>query len=364
MRDLFGTPAPKSGLHLANALLLTAFAVGCGGGTEILVEQPLQARPAPHGLLILPAAILTPGADAMESIARTHDVADWLLDHTELPLIGPFDYKCYKEPDEMQIASVDTDLMTAGAATKNIDLRQWLAISVMITENRATNIRDLIDKRGKNADKPKTYRQYGIDSTLRVEVQVLDARYGKRLAHVVLKARDDPTEVRSEGDPRPVLRLLIRRALALVLNETEAIVSARQTRRVRAAGFLDAIPTLADWKTGQRKSYNQRYEGKDDIEKQAGLESLWMRFRPGLPVKATYVGTRHPGVMALANRAPLEQYDVIKVVDGKKVDAVYQLDRVLQGCQGGCMAKIRRGFKDMDVRLTWPPAPPPPPEDD
>ena len=360
----FGAESPSGSLGLAGVLALAAIVVGCGGSTEILVEKPLQPRPAPHGLLILPAAILTPGADALESIARTRDVADWLLDHTELPLIGPFDYKCYKEPDEMQIASVDTDLMTAGAAIKGVDLRHWLAIHVMITENRATNIRDVVDKRGKNAKKPKTYRQYGIDSTLRVEAQVLDARYGKRLAQVVLTAKDDPTKVRSEGDPRPILRQLIRQALALLMTETEAIVSATKTRRLRASGFLDAVPTLADWKTGQRKSYNQRYEGKDDIERQASLESLWMRFQPGLPVKATFVGTRHPGVMVTQAKAPLEQYDVIKVVDGQKVDAVYQLDRILQGCEGGCMAKIRRGFKDLDVRLTWPPSPAPPLQDD
>ena len=349
--------------RLAGLIAAASLIVGCGGGAEILVEQPLQPRPAPQGIVILPVAVLTPGADGLSSMARTRDVADWLLDHTELPLIGPFDYKSYKEPDEMQIASVDTDLMTPGAQIKGVDLRNWLAIHLMITENRATNIRDIVDKRAKDPKKRKTFRQYGIDSTLRVEAQVLDARYGKRLAQVVLKAKDDPTKVRSEGDPRPVLRDLIRQALGLLLAETEAIVAAKNTRRVRSAGFLDAVPALADWKTQLRKSFFQAQEGKDDIEKQAALESLWIRFQPGLPVKATFVGTRHPGVMALEARPPLEQYDVIKLVDGKKLVAVYQLDRILQGCKGGCMARIRRGFKDLDVRLAWPPLQPPEEDD-
>ncbi len=330
-------------------------ASACGADHEILVEEPLQSRPPPQGLLLFPAAVLTPGADALHAIARTGDVATWLLDHTELPIIGPFDFNIYKEPDELQIASVDTDLMSQAGGS--IDLRGWLAVHIMITENRATNIRDIVDKRDKDPKKRKIYRQYGIDSTVRVEGQILDARYGKRLAHAVLTAKDDPTQVKSEGDPRPVLRKLIDQTLTILFADSEAIVSAKNTRRIRSGAFLDAVPTLAAWKTGQRKSFVQRHEGKDDIEKQAALEGLWMRFQPGLPVKATFVGTRHPGVMALQARPPLEQYDVIKTVGGKKVSAVYQLDRLLQACKSDCNARIRRGFKDVDVRLAWLPAP-------
>ncbi len=337
-------------------LILCAGSLACGGSHEVIVEKPLQPRPPPQGLLVFPAAVLTPGADALNAIARTGDITAWLLDHTELPMIGPFDFNIYKEPDELQIASVDTDLMSRGGSS--IDLRGWLAVHIMITENRATNIRDIVDKRHKDPKKAKTYRQYGIDSTVRVEGQILDARYGKRLAHAVLTAKDDPTQVKSEGDPRPVLRELIHKTLAIMFTDTEAVVSAKNTRRVRSAGFLDAVPALAAWKTGQRKSFNQRMEDKDDIEKQAALEGLWMRFEPSLPVKATFVGTRHPGVMALKARPPLEQYDVIKTVQGKKVTTVHQLDRMLQACKGDCNARLRRGFKDVDVRLAWPPAPP------
>ncbi len=346
---------------LAALLSVVCISTACGGAYEVVVEKPLQPRPAPQGLLVFPAAVLTPNADGLEAIVRTMDMADWLLDHTELPLIGPYDFNIYKEPDELQIASVDTDLMTRGGS--RLDLRGWLAIHVMVTENRATNIRDIVDKRDKDPKKRKTYRQYGIDSTVRVEAQILDARYGKRLAHAVVTAKDDPTQVKSEGDPRPILRTLIHKALSILLAESEAIVSAKNTRRIRSGGFLDAVPTLATWKTAQRKSFQQRQEGKDDIEKQAALEGLWMRFKPGLPVKATFVGTRHPGVMALTARPPLEKYDVVKMVSGKKVTAVHQLDRLLQECKGDCKARIRRGFKDVDVRLVWPPAPQPASDD-
>ncbi len=343
------------------ALLATLMLSGCGGTRELVVEQALAKRLPPKGIVILPVAVMTPDGSALECIARTRDVANYLLANTETPLIGPADYRVFKEPDEMRVASIDTDLMTRATGTR-IDMRNWLAVFVMVTENRATNIRDIVDKRSK---KKQTFRQYGIDSTVKIEVQVLDARYGKPFARVVITDKDDPTKVRTEGDPRPIIKELIEAALAVALSKAEdTFTKAGKSRRIRGREFLDSVPLLADWGTAGRPSFNAKRKDKEDIVKQAALEALWTRFQPELPVKATFVGTRHHGVMALKARAPLQQYDVVKTIDGRPVTTSYQLDRALQSCRKACNAMVRRGFKNVEVDLTWPPAPPLPPEDE
>lgn len=343
-------------LHLVpviSAWALGAALAGCGGGPEVLVEEPLKPRPVPEGVVLFPVAALTPGANALECIARTGDAARWLLEHTELPILGPADYASFKEPEDMRVASIDTDLMsrTSGART---DLQNWLSVHIMITENRATNVRDIEDRRQKDPKKLKIYRQYGIDAEVTVEVTVADGRYGKPLARAVVRGIDNPADVRSDGDPRPMLPQLIGLALERAFLESESVVAARPRRKVRGPGLLDAVPLLAAWKTPQKPSFIQALEGKEEIEREGALESLWTRFQPNLPVEATFVGKKHPGVMALQDRPPLARYDVVTEVAGQPVQTVYQLDRLLQACAAKCPARVRRGFTDVDVNLAWP----------
>ena len=334
---------------------LLAFGFGCGGSLEIVAQRPLPEAEKPKGIIVYPAAIMIPNSTALEYVARANDVVNYLLERTELPVLGPFDYKAFRAPDEMRVASTSTDLMTRN--DEPLDLKGWLALRLMVTENRAMNTRDIVDMRKESKKKGQTYRQRGVEATVRVEIEVYEAMRGKRLAQIVIKDIDDVIAVTQEGDPRPGIRRMIRQAMDLLLEEQSALLDASPMRRVRK-GFVPSIPKLAAYSTPGALSFTDKMKGKDDTDKQAAMIALWDRFQPGLPVKATFVASKNPGVLVLKAQKPLEQHDVILNVGGKPTWTMGQLDRRLQQCGvAGCEAMVRRGFKDVKVHINWPATP-------
>lgn len=335
--------------------LALGLAPGCGGTFEIVADRPLPETTKPKGIIVFPAAIMIQGSTGLEYIARANDVANYLLERTELPVLGPFDYKFFRAPDEMRVASTSTDLMTRDKDP--VDLKGWYALRLMVTENRAMNTRDIVDQRKRSKKKGQIYRQRGVEASVRVEIEMYEALRGKRVAQIVVKDLDDVIAVTQEGDPRPGVRKLIRKALGMLLQQQDALLDASAMRRVRR-GFVPAVPKLADFSAPGGPSFTYKLKDKDDTDKQAAMIALWDRFHPGLPVKATFVASKNPGLLVVKARKPLQQYDVIISVAGKPVWTQHQLDRVLQGCGiAGCEAVARRGFKDVKVHLNWQPVP-------
>jgi hypothetical protein len=345
-------------LSFSNAAAVVCIAVvtclaapGCGGTLEVVAERPLPETSKPKGLIVYPAAIMIPNSTALEYIARADDVANFLLERTELPVLGPFDYKSFRAPDEMRVTSTSTDLMTRN--DEPLDLKGWLAVRLMVTENRAMNTRDLIDNRKSAKKKGQIYRQRGVEATVRVEVEVYEAMRGKRVAQIVIKDKDDVTAVTQEGDPRPGIKRLVRKALALLLQEAEPLLEASPMRRVRS-GFVAAVPKFATFSTPGKLSFVDKFKDKDDTDRQAAMIGLWDRFHPGLPVKATFVAGKNPGLLVLKARKPFELHDVVLTVGGKPVYTMHQLDRRLQQCGvAGCEVVARRGFKDVKLHVNW-----------
>lgn len=346
-RSAFATATVAA--FVAAASLLSA---GCGGTLQVVANRPLPETAKPKGIIIYPAAIMIPGSTALEYIARADDVANYLLERTELPILGPFDYKSFRAPDEMRVASTGTDLMTRN--DEPMDLKGWLALRLMITENRAQNTRDIVDMRKKSKKKGQIYRSRGVEASVRVELELFEAMRGKQIAQVVIKDMDDVIAVTQEGDPRPGIARLVRKALDLLLEESGTLLEASPLRRVRT-GFVAAVPKFAAFSVPGALSFSDKLRDKDETDKQAAMIGLWDRFQPGLPVKATFVASKNPGVLVLKARKPLVQYDVIINVGGKAVYTTHQLDRRLQQCGVvGCEATVRRGFKDVKVHLNWP----------
>lgn len=329
--------------------------VACGGSLEVVAHRPLPETSKPKGIIIYPAAIMIPNSTPLEYVARANDVANFLLERTELPVLGPFDYKVFRAPDEMRVASTSTDLMTRNE--EPVDLKGWLALRLMVTENRAMNTRDIVDMRKKSKKKGQIYRSRGVEATVRVEIEVYEAMRGKRIAQVVVKDVDDVIAVTQEGDPRPGIAKLIRTAMTMLLEENETLLDASPLRRVRK-GFVPAVPKLAAFGVPGSLSFVDRLKDKDETDRQAAMIALWDRFQPGLPVKATFVAGKNPGLLVLEAKKPLEKHDVVLSVGGKPVYTMYQLDRRLQQCGvAGCEAMVRRGFKDVKVHINWPAVP-------
>ncbi len=352
-------------LALTVALVL-ASQVGCGGGFEVVEERPLpEEGPEVRGFIVFPVADMTPGARTIDVAVRTSDVAAWLLDRTDLPVVGPLDYKIFKEPDEMRIASVDTNLVT-GTKGKRRDLRGWVAVWVQITENRATNVRDIVDARKKGKKNQKVYRMHGVEATVRVEVQLLDAMRGKRMALVVVKDKDNPTRMKLKGDPRPPVTTLVHKALRRVFADAEARVAPEQpTRIVRRAGTLPSGAGLASFRTPDKPSMAEVYAKKDEIERKTAMFTLWSRLAPELGVREVYFPMKFPGLLLTADRPPLKKGDVILEVEGRKMADRYQLDQALRACKGrACKVKVQRGFKSLTADVVWLPVPRPEAKDD
>ncbi|MCO4762337.1 MAG: hypothetical protein KC502_12580 [Myxococcales bacterium] len=347
--------------------LLCAFIVvllgGCGGPFQVVQSRPLAAEgPKIKGFIVFPVADMTPGAKPIDASVRASDVAGWLLDRTELPVVGHLDFKSFKAPDDMRMASVDTDLVTRKDSAQP-DLHGWVSVWVQVTENRATNVRDLVDMRRKGKKNQKVYRMHGVEATVRVEVRLRDAMRGRTKAVIVVKDIDDPTRMRLKGDPRPRVTQLIERALGLVLEEAEERVAPEKlSRLIRRKGTVANATGLAGYGTPTKPSLIDEYKKKGEVDLKTALVTLWSRLAPELGIRVTYFPTKYPGLLFTADRAPLKSGDVVRSVDGEQIWDRCQLDRVLRSCET-CKAHVQRGFKELYLPLRWQPVPRPDQDD-
>lgn len=333
---------------------IVALAAACGGPIEVRREMPLaDDAPLPKGIVVLPVAEMTHKSDAIEVAIRTSAVAGWLVDQTELAIVGPFDFKTLKELDEVQVASTDTDLVTRGDA-EGVDIRGWWSMHILLTENRAASNRRIVDTNKGQAEGGKTLSNvYGVESELRLEVTLRDAMRGTLLAVVVIVATDDPNDMPLEGEPRPLVPRMVDDALRRLFGDSLERLQANQARKVRTSGLLVSAPALADQEFPSRASFSSTIGGKSEDDRDAAMFAIWDRIHPKLAIGAAVTATRSPGVMLTKARAPLQVHDVITEIDGHPVRDVYQLDRRLRVCGGGCRGKIARGRDVLELPLPW-----------
>lgn len=337
------------------SLLAVALLGACGSsGPQIVEESPLVVEKKPNGIVLLPVALAIPDATALEVIARTGDIARWLLQRTDLPVVGPFDYTLYKSLDEARTVSSDTDLLNRRDDV-GVDVRNYLTLHVLVTENRAMNTRDITDVRQKDPKKQKTFRQRDFDSKIRVEATVYDAMRGRRLAHVAIEADDDPTEFEQGGDPRPGVTRVIGLALDHLVRTSAENLLGIGSRRTRGDGLLDSVPLMAVWGVADLPSFATQHAGDEEIVREAAELALWDRFGPGLSVRDIRAGARNPGVLVRTPLAPLESGDVVLKVAGKDVFTAYQFDRRLDACATqGCAVLVFRGGQQRELIVNWP----------
>jgi hypothetical protein len=343
---------PNRWRRLALATLVVAGCVGCRGSFEVVSENPLPPDvQKPHGIIILPVALMTHRSSAVDVGFRSTDVANWLIDHTEIPLFGVLDYKVFKSLDEIRIASADTDLVAPDGGDRR-DLTGWWALQVLITENRSASVRNIVDtKRG--TDGTTISRKYGIESHLQVEVTLRDAMRGGLKAKVVVVESDDATASPIEGEPRPVLARLLKRALVMIFGEALPGFSPAQRRIVRSKGLLISVPALAALAFPGYTSFDADYTEQSPTQREAALVSVWDRVAPGLDFRATMNASRNPGVLVRRARSPMILHDIILEVDGKPVRDIVQLDRQLQTCAPACSVKVQRKHAAIDLVLPW-----------
>ena len=342
-------------------LLMTA----CGGSLKVVGSHALAEKgPEIKGFIVFPVSDMTHDAKVIDAALRASDVAAWLLDHTDQPVLGPLDYQLYQEPDDLRVAVSHTNLATAAGGRRRLD--GWIAVWIQITENRATNVRDTVDMRKRGKKNQPVYRIHGVEATLRVEVQLRDGARGRELARVVLTDVDDPTHSRLKGDPRPAITRLIHKALRLALGEAEGRLAPKPLRRVvRRAGLLPSPVALAKFRTPKRPSLHETAAKRGEVDLQIAIMALWGRLAPELSVRQTYFATKFPGVLLLKGRAPLLPGDVIRAVAGVPVRDRYQLDRAMRRCAASpCEVLVQRKFKALKVPVRWAPLPMPTDEAD
>jgi len=336
---------------------LLALVPGCGAaGPKFAEETPLSSPVAPRGIVVLPMALAIPGATALETIARSHEVAALLLRRTDLPVLGPLDFTMQKSPDEAMVAATDTDLLMREDG-RRVDVHDWITLHVLVTENRATNTRDIVDERQKDPKK-KVFRQSGFDSRVRVEVTVRDAMRPRVLGHVVLEADDDPTNFESGGDPRPGITRLVEAAVNRLVDGGSAALAGRGQRKSRGDGLIDNLPAMLAWGAPEVPSLDSKMKDEPEMLREAKVLELWDRFAPGLGVRDMRAATKHSGVIVRVARAPLRVGDIVDQVGSESVRARYQFDRLLQGCVGACKVGVWRNDEHVDLHLQWPNAAP------
>jgi len=334
--------------------LLALIISGCSGPIEVRKEVPLTEDTAmPKGIVVMPIAVMTHKSDAIEVAVRSSELAGWLIDRTEVPVLGPLDFKTLKELDEVQVASTDTDLVTQGDGT-GLDLRGWWSLHALLTENRAASQRHTVDtKTAKGTDGKTIAAVYGIESQLRLELVLRDAMRGRVLAAVVIVAADDPSDVPLEGEPRPLVPRMFEDALKRLFGDALERLQGSPIRAVRSAGLLVSAPALAAQEFPGRPSLASAYVDRNEADRDGALFTVWDRVHPNLNVNAALTATRAPGVLVTKARAPLQVHDVITEVNGQAVRDVYQLDRRMRVCGQGCTAKIARGRELIDMPLPW-----------
>lgn len=335
------------------AALAAVAATACGGPFEVMQDRPLaEDISPPKGIVLLPVAMMTHRADALEVAVRSSEAARWLLDHTDVPLVGPMDFRVFKPVDEVKIASTDTDLATRNEGDR-IALAGWWAMSILVTENRSTSVSNIVDTR-KGQDGKTVSQRYGIESTLRVEVQIRDAMHGTVKAMVVLKGVDDPNDRPPEGDPRPMIRALMIEGMRRAIGEALPGLGQPNRRVIRGREGIVSVPALADSGYPNRPSFAEPLKEKKPIERETAILTIWYRVSPNLPLRPALTATNHPGVVMAQDRAPLKKHDVVMAVGGTPVRDTYQLDRMLRRCaSSSCKVQIRRKRSTLEVDLRW-----------
>jgi hypothetical protein len=340
---------------LATTCLVALTACG-GGGPQVLEEAPLDREVRPTGLVLVPVGLALPEANALEVAAVSNLAANYLLQHTDLPIVGLYDMGLNKPPLEVVNAAADTDLLVR-AGDIPIDFRTWIAVQFLITENRATNVRDIVDTRIQDPKKPNTWRQRGFDSRVRVEVKLADPLRGRQLAIVVIEDDDDPTAGEPGGDPRPGVTRLVKLALARLIASSGDLLKSGQ-RRSRGDGMVDSVPAMTGWGSVDLPSWEQSHRDDPEVVREAASMSLWDRFAPGLTVAEVRAASASRGVLIRQAMAPLEAGDVVLMVAGKPVSAIHQVDRLLQGCgTGACPVLVLRAGQRTEVDVRWPALP-------
>lgn len=343
--------------RLAWLAAVIAALAGCGG--QVRDERPLPAQQAVPGLIVLPVAVNIAELGSLEVAWRSVEVAGWLLQHTDLPLIGPLDYRLNKPIDQVQAVAYDTDLSTREEELA-ADWRNWLVLQVQVSENRATNVRDIVDVRGKEPGKPKVYRQHGVEATLRVEAALYDAKRGTRLAWAVVERSDDPTQYTPGEDPRPGVTAAVRDALQRLWQLSPALTQGPAERRIRGSGLVDAVPALLAFEAPDLPSTAEGLKNLPEALQEARVYAAWDRVAPGLSAAQIRAATLQRGLLVRELLPPLRQGDVVISVDRQRVSTVHQFDRLVRTCSpkpGGCEVVVRRGDGEVALSLSWPALP-------
>ncbi len=341
------------------ALALLGLALQGCGPAQVVDEQTLSEKVAAPGLIVLPIALNIPERSGLEVAWRSVDVANWLLVHTDLPLIGPLDFSANKPLDDVLVAGQDTDLGSKEDEW-GPEWRTWLALHVLVTENRATNVRDIVDTRVKDKSKPNTYRQHGIEAALRVEVGLYDVRRGTRLAWTVLERTDDPTQYTPGEDPRPGVTAAVKDALQRLVELAPVLLRPAGARRTRGQGLVDGVPALMAFSAPELPSTIESLKTQGDEVKEAKVYAAWDRVAPGLSAVEIRNATLGRGVLVREALPPLNAGDVILSVSGKKVSAIHQVDRLLGLCSpnpDACDVLVRRAGGEVALKLRWPALP-------
>ena len=341
------------GTRLMTIGLLLLTACGASGPQISEVQSP---EPGTHAkaLIVLPVALAMQDATSLDIAMRTDALVRWLLAKTPQPLIGPADFSLLHPVDEIAVVSADTDLM-AHTSELRLPVREAVVLHVLVTEQRATNVRDIQDVRDADPKKQRTFRQHGLEAHLRTEVWLSDAMRGRRLAGLVVETTDDPTDVMPGGDPRPGLTLAIQTALDKLLEIAGPLLAETGVRQTRGDGLVDSLPATLAWAAPGKPSWDEANKAKADVVREAAALALWDRVAPNLTAKELLVASRNRGVLVRKAQGELQSGDLITALFGRPVTMAYQLDRALQLAGGeGVRAQVLRNGAIADVTLHGP----------
>ncbi len=330
--------------------------LACCGASGPQISEIQVPDPAVHAkaLVVLPVALAMQDSTSLDIAMRTDSVARWLLNKTPQALVGPADFTVLRPVDEVSVVSADTDLMSHGTDLR-IPVREAVALHILVTEQRATNTRDIQDIRNADPKKQQTFRQHGLEAHLRTEVWLSDALRGRRLAGLVVETTDDPTDVVPGGDPRPGLTLAIQLALDKLLAIAGPLLGESGVRQTRGDGLLDSLPATLDWVAPGKQSWNDANKAKGDMMREVATFALWDRVAPGLPDKERAVASKNRGVLVRQAQGGLQAGDLVTAIDGRPVTAAYQIDRALQVAgTAGCRAQVLRSGATVEVALHGP----------
>ena len=343
---------------LRSLLLLLVLATAACGSAGIVGEKRPPASLRPKGIVVFPIALMQEDATALDVAARSGDVGLWLLQNTDLPVVGPQDFAVTRALDEVTSVEYDTDLLPRKEAF-GTDFRDWVALHVLVTENRAVHTKDLVDERAKDkGGTGKTYRQHGVEATLRVELTLYDTVRGQRLAFTAAEARDNPADVRLSGDPRPALRSALNSALQRLQTIAGVQLQGPAGRRHRGEQLVPSIPALMAYKVADKPSWNEQMASKSADERDGRIYGLWDRFAPETAMVDILSANRNPGLLVQKPLLPLQTGDIVLQVGETPIHAAYQFDRTVRQCaETACNLKVFRKGEVIAVTLRWPTLP-------